>query len=91
MGLHDFPPQNIQRNLDVWVMFVREKWSYSDETLTDIRGHISIEYSVLYLESLGLLGMALWGDVFPIHRKASGIGTFGVCVLGMSGAVATKL
>ena len=72
-------------------MFVGNEWSYSHETLIDVRGGISVEYSGLHLESIALLGVALWGDEFLGHHIAGGIWTFGVRFLGMSGAVATKL
>ena len=72
-------------------MFVGNEWNYGHETLIDIRRDISIEYSGLHLESIALLGVALWGDGFLGHRIAGGIWTFGVRFLGMSGAVATKL
>jgi len=91
VGLRVFPPQNIQRNLNVWGMFVGNEWSYGHETLIEDRGDVSIEYSGLHLESVALLGVALWGDAFLGHHIASGIWTFGVCFLGMSGPIATKL
>jgi len=72
-------------------MFVENEWSYGHETVIDVRGDISIEYSGLYLESIALLGVALWGDMFLGHRIASGIWIFGVCFLGTSRAMATKL
>jgi len=72
-------------------MFVGNEWSYSHETLIDVRGDISIEYFGLHLESIALLGVALWGDKFLGHYIAGGIWTFGVCFLGTSGAIAMKL
>jgi len=71
-------------------MFVENEWSYGHETLIEDSGDLSIQYSVLYLESIALLGMALWGDVFRIHVMCCEIWTFGVCLLGMSRAKATK-
>jgi len=64
---------------------------YGPETLIDIRGELSVEYSVLYLESIALLAVELWGYVFSRHRISSGIWTFEVCLLRMSGAMVTKL
>jgi len=72
-------------------MFPGNEWTYSHETLTDVRGAIFIEYSDLHLESISLLAVELWGYMFSRHRISSGIWTFGVCLLGMSGAMATKL
>jgi len=72
-------------------MCPRNEWSCSHETLIDVRGDLCLEYSVLNLESLALLGMALWGDVFPIHTICSEIWTFGVRLLGTSGLIATKI
>ena len=79
------------RILDVWGTFGENEWSYGHETLIEDRGDVFIEYSGIYLESIALLGVALWGDVFLGHRIARGIWTFGVCFLGTSGAIATKL
>ena len=90
MELRIFPPQNIQRNLDVWGMFVGNEWSYGHKTLVEVRGDVSIEDSGHYLESIALLGVALWSDVFPIHVTRCEIWTFAVCLLGMSTAKATK-
>ena len=72
-------------------MFPENEWSYGHETLIEDRGDICIEYSGVSWESIALLGVSLWGDAFLGHRIAGGIWTFGVCFLGMSGAMATKL
>ena len=72
-------------------MFPRNEWSYSHKTLIDVRGDLFVEYSGLYLESIALLGVALLGDMFLGHHMAGGIWTFGVCFLGTSGAIATKV
>ena len=90
MGLHIFLPQNIQRNLDVGGMFVGTDWSYGHGTLIEVRRDVSMEYSGIYLESIVLLGVARWGDVFPIHVTCCEIWTFAVCLLGMSTAKAMK-
>ena len=68
-----------------------KEWTYGPETLIDIRGDLSVEYFVPYLESIALLAVELWGYVFSRHRISSGIWMFGVCLLGMSGTMATKL
>jgi len=68
-----------------------KEWTYGPETLIDIRKEVSVEYSVLSLESIALLAVERWGYVFSCHRISSGIWMFGVCLLGMSGAMATKL
>ena len=72
-------------------MFVGNEWSYGHGALIEVRGDVSIKYSSLYLESIALLRVVLWGDEFLSHRTAGGIWTFGVCFLGMSGAMATEL
>ena len=72
-------------------MFAGNEESYGHGTLIDVRGDLSVDYSVLYLASLALLGIALWGDVFPIHVTCCEIWTFGVCLLGMRRAMATEL
>jgi len=71
-------------------MFVENEWSYGHETLIEDSRDLAVQYSVLYLESIALLGMALWGDVFPIYVMCCEIWTFGVCFLGTSGGIATK-
>jgi len=58
-------------------MFVGNEWSYGHKTLIDIRGDISIEYSGLHLDSIALLGVALWGDEFLSHHIASRIARLG--------------
>ena len=59
-------------------MFVGNEWSYGHETLIEDRGDVSIEYSGLHLESVALLGVALWGDAFLGHHIASGIWTISI-------------
>jgi len=55
-----FPCHSITgRNFDVWGIFAGNEQSYSYEMLIDIREHICVEYSILYLESIALLGVEL--------------------------------
>jgi len=42
-------------------MFPRNEWSYSHESLIDVRGDVCVEYYVFYLKSIALVGMAIWG------------------------------
>jgi len=86
VGLHVFSPQNIQWNLDFWGMFAGNEESYGHGTLMEVGGGISVKYSHVYLESIALLGVALWANMFRRHSISSGIWTFGVCLLGTSRA-----